>query len=1073
MASKISPLDHIDSHVEMESLEGKFEEYGLGSGKGAADITLNGSIPANCLKNSSFHSRPSNGVLESVKVVIFSTKINLLIPFGPAAMLVKAFTRHHGWVFFLSLMGIIPLAERLGFVTEQLAFFTGPTVGGLLNATFGNATELIISIYALKTGMMRVVQQSLLGSILSNMLLVLGCAFFGGGLVHSQKEQVFNKSAAGVNSGLLLMAVMGLLFPAVLHFTHTELHYGKSELALSRFSSCVMLIAYAAYLYFQLKSQKDLYDPVEGETPNGSTHGDDDDDETPEISKWESIVWLAILTICISVLSEYLVDAIEGASVAMNIPIAFISVILLPIVGNAAEHASAIMFAMKDKLDISLGVAIGSSTQISMFGIPFCVVVGWTMGRPMDLNFQLFETAALFMTVLVVAFMLQEGTSNYFKGLMLILCYVIVAASFFVHVDPKSIGGDRFRSRRDFPPRSDDSKSQRVNAPPSRHLWVGNLPLNIDERTLADQFDNFGELESLAFQPGRTYAFVNFKREEEAIAAMRALQGFPLGGHALKIEFTKADKSSASSRGQDYSQRQDYQRPVRDSRTHNDIIEPNYSDKSRMNEKDEEPCEVLWIGFPATLRIDEVILRKAFSPFGEIEKITAFPGRSYAFVQFRDIMSACRAKETLHGKLFGNPRVHICFAKSDSGSSHGGRSSSNLPPSPATHFKYNVPPSFPLTHDDRIFPGLLGDPNMRSPSFLPNGDHGYPDAFGYSRDGSFLTAGQQTLEKRKFSEMESDLRFSEDRYERRRSPIMERDPQFPGYSPQRVSRRSPLYEEPWDIPEDKFQFHGTKKSKMDPLTSEKELPEYHVSGFEYGKPVSSRVFPDNSNSRPLPIDRFSEPLGSFGYKLNADHSFNIAQHHQEGRNKSSYDSFQSASGNLPQNPLGQNNSLPEPRVVSKKEWKWEGTIAKSGTPVCRARCFPVGKVMDNFLPSILDCTARTGLEMLAKHFYSAADSWVVFFAPQSDADIGFYDEFMHYLEEKQRAAVAKLDDLHTLFLVPPSEFSEKVLKVPGKLSISGLILRLEHPVINFGSTNTNDKNDASSMHFPGDLQIPR
>lgn len=145
------------------------------------------------------------------------------------------------------------------------------------------------------------------------------------------------------------------------------------------------------------------------------------------------------MTAWISVLSQYLVDAIEGASVKMNIPIAFISVILLPIVGNAAEHAGAVMFAMKDKLDISLGVAIGSSTQIAMFGIPFCVVIGSIIGRPMDLNFQLFETATLFITVLVVAFMVQEGTSNYFKGLMLVLCYIIVAASFFVHVDPHSV----------------------------------------------------------------------------------------------------------------------------------------------------------------------------------------------------------------------------------------------------------------------------------------------------------------------------------------------------------------------------------------------------------------------------------------------------------------------------------------------------------------------------------------------------------------------------------------------------------------------------------------------------------
>ncbi|XVF70967.1 hypothetical protein PTKIN_Ptkin11bG0204700 [Pterospermum kingtungense] len=380
-----------------------------------------------------------NGVYKSIKTVVFSNKLNLLMPFGPLAILVNKMTAHSGWVFFLSLLGITPLAERLGYATEQLAFYTGPTVGGLLNATFGNATELIISIYALKSGMIRVVQLSLLGSILSNMLLVLGCALFCGGLVYHGKEQVFTKATAVVNSGLLLMAVMGLLFPAVLYYTHTERHAGKSELTLSRFSSCIMLLAYAAYLVFQLKGQKDLYVPIDEEgSPNGENSEDDDDDEAPEISKWESVIWLGIMTAWISILSDYLVDAIEGASKAWDVPISFISVILLPIIGNAAEHTSAIMFAMKDKLDISLGVAIGSSTQISMFGIPFCVVIGWMMGQEMDLNFQLFETATLFITVIVVAFFLQEGTSNYFKGLMLILCYLIVAASFFVHEDPTS-----------------------------------------------------------------------------------------------------------------------------------------------------------------------------------------------------------------------------------------------------------------------------------------------------------------------------------------------------------------------------------------------------------------------------------------------------------------------------------------------------------------------------------------------------------------------------------------------------------------------------------------------------------
>ncbi|KAG0497550.1 hypothetical protein HPP92_002241 [Vanilla planifolia] len=403
--------------------------------------------------------RGRNRLWMSIYTVIFKAKINMLLPFGPLAIILHYLTEKHGWVFFFSLVGITPLAERLGYATEQLAFYTGPTVGGLLNATFGNATEMIISVYALRNGMVRVVQQSLLGSILSNMLLVLGCAFFCGGIVHSAKEQVFNKAAAVVNSGLLLMAVMGLTFPAVLHFTHSEVQYGKSEVFLSRFSSCIMLVAYASYLFFQLKSQHNPYSLIEEE--ERQTVDDTDDDDVPEITLWESVAWLAILTTWVSILSGYLVDAIQGASEAMNMPVAFISVILLPIVGNAAEHASAIMFAIKDKhlFYILLPVWIyfwvaavfhmfDSIDELPVFSldflvcgicnylIPFCVVIGWMMGKGMDLNFQLFETATLFITVLVVAFMLQEGTANYFKGLMLILCYLIVAASFFVHVDP-------------------------------------------------------------------------------------------------------------------------------------------------------------------------------------------------------------------------------------------------------------------------------------------------------------------------------------------------------------------------------------------------------------------------------------------------------------------------------------------------------------------------------------------------------------------------------------------------------------------------------------------------------------
>ncbi|KAG5523638.1 hypothetical protein RHGRI_035434 [Rhododendron griersonianum] len=314
------------------------------------------------------HFRP----LRSVYIVLIKAKINVLLPLGPLAILLHYLTGNHGWVFFFSLLGIAPLAERLGYATEQLAFYTGPTVGGLLNATFGNATEMIISIYALKHGMIRVVQQSLLGSILSNMLLVLGCAFFTGGIIHNETVQRFNK----------------------------------------------------------LRSQhkfNDSLDAVPVEERDSTENSDVE--EVADITQWEAIGWLSILTLWVSVLSGYLVNTLQGASDSLNMPVSFISVIVLPIVGNAAEHARHHTGSRHWIIYANINVRCKALMLTAIF------MVGWFMGKPMDLNFQLFETATLFITVLVVAFMLQEGTSNYFKGLILILSYLIVAASFFVHVD--------------------------------------------------------------------------------------------------------------------------------------------------------------------------------------------------------------------------------------------------------------------------------------------------------------------------------------------------------------------------------------------------------------------------------------------------------------------------------------------------------------------------------------------------------------------------------------------------------------------------------------------------------------
>ena len=361
--------------------------------------------------------------------LFFTNKLNYLLVCVPLAIISNGGGWGDGLTFTFSLIAICPLAERLGFVTEQLAGYTNSTVGGLLNASFGNATEMIVSMYALKAGLLRVVQLSLLGSILSNMLLVLGCAFLFGGM--SRKEQYFNAEGVMMNFGLLLLAVMGLSLPAVLHFTHTELHGTASELALSRFSSTILLLIYLAFLYFQLVTHTHLYEDEED---------DDDEDEELVLGFWDSIVWLGIFTVFISILSDYLVATIEGASASWDFSVAFISVILLPIVGNAAEHASAVMFAMKNKMDISLGVAVGSSTQIALLVIPFCVIVGWFMDKPMDLNLQMFETATLFTTVITVAFVCQDGRSNWLKGLVLILAYILLSASFFFHKDPALIG---------------------------------------------------------------------------------------------------------------------------------------------------------------------------------------------------------------------------------------------------------------------------------------------------------------------------------------------------------------------------------------------------------------------------------------------------------------------------------------------------------------------------------------------------------------------------------------------------------------------------------------------------------
>lgn len=415
------------------------------------------------------HNNDRNGLpsyQENFKTVVFGTKLNVLLLFAPLGILCNMFHLGDGPAFAFALLALCPLAERLGFVTEEMAKHTSQTIGGLLNATFGNATEMIVSVFALRDGLLRVVQLSLVGSIFSNMLLVLGCAFFAGGV--KWPEQRFNKNGAMTNSSLLCLAVMGVTLPNALHATHTELRGTVSELALSRFSATLLLIMYVVFLYFQLVSHTDFFEdePVEKESNNSSSfisnskkddddnneieedEDSDDEDEDPELGFTESIYYMAAITLLISILSDVIVATIEGAARSWNCPVAFISVVMLPIVGNAAEHASAVMFALRNKMDISIGVAIGSSTQIAMFVFPFCVCVAWAMNKPLDLNMKVFETVSLVLCVVTVTFCIRDGKGNWLKGLTLILAYVILAASFFFHAEPPAeglAGTSRFR----------------------------------------------------------------------------------------------------------------------------------------------------------------------------------------------------------------------------------------------------------------------------------------------------------------------------------------------------------------------------------------------------------------------------------------------------------------------------------------------------------------------------------------------------------------------------------------------------------------------------------------------------
>ncbi|HZG73353.1 MAG TPA: calcium/proton exchanger [Chondromyces sp.] len=322
-------------------------------------------------------------------------------------------------MFVIYCVTIIALSSFMGRATESLAIVAGPRIGGLLNATFGNAVELIISIFALQAGLVEVVLASLTGSVLGNLLLVAGLSFFLGGVKY--KRQKFNVYDARHNSGLLMFAVIvAFVIPEIFTTTMNE----ARTLTLSIGISIILIVLYLAALLFKLVTHRGVYSH-EG---NEQAH----EEEEPEWSKGKSIIVLLLATLAVAYVSENLVHTFEAVGERLGWTELFIGVIIVAIVGNAAEHASAVLMAMKNKMDIAVEIAVGSTLQIAMFVAPLLVLLSLFFPNPMPLVFTMPELVAMITAVLLAIIISNDGETNWFEGLTLLAAYIIMGIGFYL-----------------------------------------------------------------------------------------------------------------------------------------------------------------------------------------------------------------------------------------------------------------------------------------------------------------------------------------------------------------------------------------------------------------------------------------------------------------------------------------------------------------------------------------------------------------------------------------------------------------------------------------------------------------
>ncbi|KAF5525134.1 Vacuolar calcium ion transporter [Colletotrichum aenigma] len=370
------------------------------------------------------------------KVTLLSNYVNFLLVMVPIGIVAGQGNWSSTAVFTINFFAIIPLAAVLSFATEQISVKLGEALGGLLNATFGNAVELIVSIVALKDGQIEVVQSSMLGSILSNLLLVMGMCFFFGGIVNMRDrvtgqgmEQSFASATAQTTCSLMTLSSASLVIPATLYSALSKADSDDKEhsiLLLSRGTAIILLTLYVMYLWFQLRTHPNLFDAE-------IQHHHDEEPEEALMGPIAAAAVLVVTTVLVAICAEYLVGSIDDLVESAHISKNFIGLILIPIVGNAAEHVTAVVVAIRNKMDLAMGVAIGSSIQIALLVTPFLVILGWAvLDKPMTLRFETFETVAFAFSVLVVTYTVQDGKSNYLEGAMLLGLYIIIALAFYV-----------------------------------------------------------------------------------------------------------------------------------------------------------------------------------------------------------------------------------------------------------------------------------------------------------------------------------------------------------------------------------------------------------------------------------------------------------------------------------------------------------------------------------------------------------------------------------------------------------------------------------------------------------------